>query len=189
VKELPQRKQTRLKDYDYSRNGAYFITLCVKDHAKLLCEIVNGHSELTKYGRVVEHEINNIPLIRKECVVDTFVIMPNHIHLIVQIVVGGDGNRPVLPKWAKQERQAEQEQEQRADCHPPLRRKSVSNMVQGLKGAVARRVGFSFWQRSFHDHIIRDERDYNRIAEYIETNPQNWQDDCYYMNEDGYGPS
>jgi REP element-mobilizing transposase RayT len=166
-----------LKGYDYSRNGAYFLTLCVKDRAELLCEIVNGHAELTEYGRIVEHEIKNIPIIRKECIVDKYVIMPNHIHMIVQIVVVGDGNRPVCV-----------EQEPRADCHPPQRPKSISNMVQGLKGAVTRRVGFSFWQRSFHDHIIRDERDYDRIAEYIENNPQNWQNDCFYVDGDGYAP-
>jgi REP element-mobilizing transposase RayT len=196
MKELPQRKQTRLKGYDYSRNGAYFLTLCIKDRAELLCEIVNGHSKLTEYGRIVEHEIKNIPIIRKECIVDKFVIMPNHIHMIVQLV-GGDGNRPVapnrpaLPKCADPEPRAEQElranPEPRADCHPPLRG-SVSNMVQGLKGTVTRHAGFSFWQRSFHDHIIRGDRDYDRIAAYIENNPQNWRDDCFYVDRDGNTP-
>jgi REP element-mobilizing transposase RayT len=56
-------------------------------------------------------------------------------------------------------------------------------MVQGLKGAVTRCVGFSFWQRSFHDHIIRDECDYCRIAEYIENNPRNWRNDRFHVGE------
>jgi REP element-mobilizing transposase RayT len=62
-------------------------------------------------------------------------------------------------------------------------------MVQGLKSVVTRHIGFSLWQRSFHDHIIRDEHDYYRIAEYIKNNPQNWRDDRFYVDKDGYTPS
>ena len=99
--------------------------------------------------------------------------MPNHIRMIVQIV-GGDGNRPAEMRVHNQN--------QRADCHLPLRR-SISNMVQGLKGAVTRRLGISIWQRSFHDHIVRDEAEYHRIWRYIDENPQRWYEDCYYTKE------
>jgi len=142
-KELLVRKSIRLKDYDYSSTGDYFVTICVKDGHMMLGEINNGKMILNGYGNTVKYEIENIHLIRKECIVEKYVIMPNHLHLIVQIV-GDDGNRP------------SETYDNRVDCHQPLRR-SIPNMVQGLKGAVTRRIGFSLWQRSYHDHIIRDE--------------------------------
>ena len=122
---------------------------------------------------IVPHkrEIENLSTIRKECVIDKFIIMPNHIHLILQIIQ--PENRSAVHN--------------RADCHPPLR-ESVSNMVQGLKGAVTREIEFSPWQRSFYDHVIRDEFDYNRIVEYIENNPANWVNDCLYVRDDNNRP-
>ena len=170
MKELPVRKNIRLKGYDYSQAGYYFITVCVKDRHEMLGEIINNRPVLSEYGLLVKREIENIPAIRKECIINNFVIMPNHLHMIAQIV-GNDGNRSAEPQ--------KNDVSQRADCHPPLR-KSLSNMVQGLKGAVTRRIGFSLWQRSFHDHIIRNEQDCMRIAEYIENNPLNWEKDCFF---------
>ena len=166
-KELPVRKKIRLDGYDYSQAGYYFVTICVKGGHEILGEITNDQIILNEYGLVVTQEIQNIPVIRKECFVIKFVIMPNHIHLIVQLV-GDDGNRPGT--------------ERRADCHPPLR-KSVSNMVQGFKGAVTRQIGFSIWQRSFHDHIIRNEAEYRRICQYIDENPARWVEDRHYVKK------
>jgi REP element-mobilizing transposase RayT len=122
--------------------------------------------QLSEYGVIADNEIKNIPIIRDEIEIDCYVIMPNHIHLIA-CIAGADDNRPA------------NRLEQRADCHPPLR-KSIPNMVQGFKGAVTRQIGFSIWQRSYHDHIIRNEQDYACIAEYIENNPQRWEQDCFY---------
>ena len=121
MRELPRRKQNRLKGYDYSRKGAYFLTICTKNRYEMLGRIIDKQSVLNEYGLIVKQEIENIPAIRKECVIDYFVIMPNHVHIIVRIV--GDNNNCTMDK--------------RADYHPPLG-KSVSNMVQGLKGAVTR---------------------------------------------------
>ena len=142
----------------------------------MLGKIVNNEQRLNKYGLIVKQEIKNIPKIRKECVVDKFVVMPNHLHLIVQFTegdnVGDDGNRPAGSV------------NHRADCHPPLR-KTISNMVQGLKGAITRQIGFSLWQRSFHDRIIRNEADYHRIWQYIDENPAKWTEDRYYNQAGG----
>ena len=89
-KELPIRKSIRLKDYDYSQAGYYFITICTK---KLLCRIIDDQSVLNEYGNIVKREIELLPAIRKECIIENFVVMPNHIHLIVHLV-GADGNPP-----------------------------------------------------------------------------------------------
>ena len=172
--ELPTRKNMRLKDYDYSQNGAYFLTLCVKDRHEMLGEVKNGQSLLNEYGVVIKEEIENISIIRKECVIEKFVIMPNHIHLIAKIttIVGDDGNRPVASRSDCVT--------PRSDFHPPLRR-SIPNMVQGLKGAVTRKIGFSLWQRGYHDRIIRNEDEYLRIRRYIDENPAKWEDDIYFI--------
>ena len=154
----PKRKLNRLKNYDYSQEGAYFVTICTKNHESFFGAVENGQLVLNKYGLAVQQEIKNISTIRKECTADIFVVMPNHIHLIVQLVnlgVGDDGNRSVS-------------------------KRTISNMVQGLKGAVTRQLGFCPWQRSFYDHIIRNEQDYIRIAQYIQNNPLTWKDDCYF---------
>ena len=171
MKELPVRKSIRLKGYDYSIAGSYFITICIEDGHEMLGKIVNGQAILSEYGMVVKQEIENISDIRKECVVENYVIMPNHVHMIVQIV-GDDGNRPAEPHM--------NDANTRADYHPPLR-KSLSNMVQGLKGAVTRQIGFSLWQRSFHDRILRNEEEYQIRWQYIGNNPAKWAEDEYFV--------
>jgi len=181
MNEKPTRKKNRLDGHDYSQAGAYFVTICVKDRHELLGEIVGDgqvhpvQSKLSDIGRLVEREINRVQSIRKECSVDTFVIMPNHIHLIVRITVVDVGDDCHRPEDTRNTQIAS-----RADCHPPLR-KSLPNMVQGLKGAVTRQLGFSIWQRAYHDHIIRSQNDYARIAEYIDNNPACWTEDMYYI--------
>ena len=185
MNDYPQRKLNRLKDYDYSLEGAYFVTICVKNMREVLGKIVNKQPVLSEYGLVIVREIEYISKIRKECVVEKYVVMPNHIHMIVHIV-GDDGNRPVVLRWACPAQTDDCSgklrtdcENKRADCHPPLR-KSVSNMVQGFKGAVTRQIGYSIWQRSYYDHIIRNEDEYRKIWEYIDANPTNWGEDEYY---------
>ena len=156
MNDYPQRKPNRLKDYDYSLEGAYFVTICVKNMREILGKIVNEQLVLSEYGLVIEREIECISRIRKECFVEKFVVMPNHIHMILHIV-GDDGNRPAR-----------------------IRGNSVSNMVQGFKGAVTRQIGYSIWQRSYYDRIIRNDDEYQKIWEYIDTNPANWNEDEYY---------
>ena len=130
--ELPVRKSNRLKGYDYSQNGAYFITICTKNRQEILGKIINERSILNEYGLVVKREIEKISVIRKECDIKQFVIMPNHIHLIVQIIsdtVGDDGNRPAGNNAHPNNGTNMQ---QRADCHVKRGKivyKSNGNMV------------------------------------------------------------
>jgi REP element-mobilizing transposase RayT len=213
MNNCPTRKPNRLRHYDYSRNGAYFVTVCVKDGRELLGRIVGDdgnrpvytesgiavgddgnrpvYIELSKYGKIVETEIKNIPLIRKEIRIDHYVIMPNHVHMIA-CITRDEGNRPAYtePGGIAVGDDGNRPENQRADCHPPLR-KSIPNMVQGFKGAVTRRIGFSIWQRSYNDHIIRNEEDYNRVAEYIGNNPRTWrpESDGIAVGDDGNRPA
>ena len=163
--DLPKRKPTRLKNYDYSSCGAYFITICTRDKQKILCDIVGDGAhdvpqiKLSQIGKIVEKYIlstNNIP----ELTVDKFVIMPNHIHLILLLQNENGTSRAPSPTNNK-----------------------ISHSISTLKRFVNKDVGYNVFQRSFHDHIIRDERDYLKIWNYIDTNPQKWNEDCFYAEK------
>lgn len=151
--ERKTRKQIRLKSYNYSQNGYYFITICTKDRNELLCkkgpELKEDNTfELSEMGTIVDNSINNIEEIYPEVKVDYYVIMPNHIHLILNI--DSDANI------------------------------SVSKIIQQTKSWVTKKVGFPIWQKSFYDHIIRNEQDYYQIVNYIQMNPLKWENDRYY---------
>ena len=158
VNEFPKRKPTRLKKYDYSTPGAYFITICTKERNQLLSKITVGEglctlpkNELTEIGESVEQSIKYIDINYNGVKIDKYVIMPNHIHLIVVLDdSGGYGN-------------------------PPLQ-----DVIHGLKLFTTHKFGGCLWQRSYHDHIIRDDEDYRKIWEYIDTNPLKWEQDCFY---------
>lgn len=157
---LPQRKPNRLPNFDYSSPGAYFITVCTKDHKCILGHIVGASIarpptvQLSDYGRIVEKAIREIPEHYPAIAVDHYTVMPNHIHLLLQINTDENGRAMLAP--------------------------TVSVVVQQLKGAVSKRIGRSIWQKLFHDHVIRGEKDYLKIWEYIETNPARWKEDCFY---------
>ena len=164
--DLPNRKPTRLKYYDYSQNGYYFITICTHNKQKTLCDIVGEGLalpliNLSPIGLIAERELLNVTMHYSNVIIDKYVIMPNHIHLIIRI------SERINPF--------------------PTKKFDISNIVGKYKAAVTRKVGNAFmhsekplWQRSFHDHIIRDENDYLKIWNYIDTNPQKWREDCFY---------
>ncbi len=166
--ELPKRKKIRLDGYDYSSCGAYFVTICVKDRHELLGEIIVGddahivpHVQLSQYGMVAQKYMDGIIGINK-CV-----IMPNHIHMIIitdERKSGTMSNPENGTMWASS----------------PTTRQSISQLIKSFKILVTKEIGFSIWQRSFHDHIIRNEQDYLKIWKYIDTNPQKWEEDCFY---------
>jgi len=165
--ELPKRKNIRLKCYDYNQNGAYFVTVCVKDRHELLGKIVGddahivpSYIEHSEYGNIVEKHIKNINNSYEDVLVDKYVIMPNHIHMIIKI------NREDGTMWASSPTTAK-----------------IPNIIRSLKILVAKECGFSFWQRAYHDHIIRNEADYLRIWQYIDENPAKWTEDTYYCEK------
>ena len=142
--ELPQRKKNRLENYNYSENGAYFITICVKDRKKILSDIVGDDAHIVpkRIGLIVEKYIKNAREIEK------YIIMPDHVHMIIRINNGT----------------------MRASS--PTNR--ISSIVRSIKVLATKEVGKPIFQRSFYDHIIRNQEDYNEIWEYIENNPKKW---------------
>ncbi len=160
---LSERKRTRLAHYDYGRSGAYFITICTHDRRCTLSRIVGEVSPLPKLsvaGCIAEQCILDIHSHYPTYTVDHYVIMPNHIHIL--ILNRGEYGR--------------------GDPSP-----TVIEVVGWLKYRMTKEInekkgtnGASQFQRSFHDHIVRDRDDYLRIAKYIQENPQRWQYDCFY---------
>ena len=164
MESLQQRKSNRLERYDYGQSGFYFITICTKDMSKLFGIIPYSvgadiiRPQLSAIGEIVKNAIDKISHVYPSVTVDCYIIMPNHIHMILIITNNGRIiSAPTTPKII-----------------------TVPKIVGYFKQYVSRTLGFSPWQKSYHDRIIRDEVEYNRIAQYIENNPINWEKDCFY---------
>ncbi|MDT4328722.1 transposase [Methylomonas sp. MS20] len=169
------RKSIRLLGYDYSQAGLYFITLCTHDRLPLFGSIVERAMIFSEVGKIAQEEWQKTNTIRSHIVLHEFVIMPNHFHAIVE-TVGAHCMRPDSPDIE----QTKQERVQRAP--------TLGDVVRGYKSAVTKRVrnlnglpDFKIWQRNYYEHIIRNETAYLKIAEYIQTNPQRWLEDTYYV--------
>ena len=166
-KELPVRKNIRLKEYNYSQNGAYFLTVCVKNGHNILWKqgfnvgANRVRPQLSDLGNVVEDEINKIDAVYKNASVNKFVIMPNHVHMII-FLQNNDCNLDI------------------DNCERTRFAPTISRIIKQTKGLITKRIGYSIWQSSFHDRIIRDEAEYRHIWHYIDNNPLNWSEDVYF---------
>jgi len=161
--ELPKRKQNRLTEYDYSTANAYFITVCTNNRKNLLWKDVGKSIDrpenipLTNLGMTVKQVIHDIPKHYPAITVDHAVVMPNHIHLLLQINTDTDGR--------------------------PLAAPTISTVINQTKGVVSKKAGFSIWQKGFYDHVIRSEQDYLDTWNYIEGNPSKWAEDKLYISD------
>ena len=154
--DLPNRKNNRLENFDYGQNGMYFITICTQNRRKILCEIVGGGAldapkiKLSEIGKIAEKHIlstNNIP----EITVDKYVIMPDHIHLLLWVRdINGTSKAPSPTN------------------------NLISHSISTLKRFINKDVGYNIFQRSYYDHVIRNQHDYDETWKYIDNNPINW---------------
>ena len=179
MKKYYEHKQHRLKNYNYSNNGSYFITICVKQRECLLGNIVavDAHGDrlfpdnnrtpeemndiipqiiLSEYGKTAEKYILSGNTAYNNLTVDTYVIMPNHIHIILSVC-----NDDFVCK--------------EKPCHD-----LVPTYVSTLKTLITKDIGFSIFQDNFHDRIIRNEDEYEKIWKYIDLNPTTWAEDKFY---------
>lgn len=171
ILNLPQRKLQRLKNYDYNQNGAYFITICAHDHLQLFGKIENGISILNEFGYIVEKHIQIMSTLYEDIDIDKCVVMPNHIHIIIVIC------------------------RERIECVPQSdpTKSQIAKIIQAYKSSVTKEIreisrngthemrSLQIWQKSYHDHIIRNEAEYKKIWEYIDTNLLKWELDKYYV--------
>lgn len=170
---MRNRKSIRLPGYDYSKPGAYFVTICVKDHTHLFGSIQNSAMRENEFGKIVRKCWNDLPNHYPSVKLDAFVIMPNHIHGI--IVILDDDHDDVVAGLKPATTSAP------TNTNTP-KRHGLSEIIRALKTFSARRInemrnspGISVWQRNFYEHIIRNEHALNQIRKYIEANPANWQ--------------
>ncbi len=160
---LPVRKVHRLREFDYSGCGAYFITVCTKNRKPLFWETVGASIArpqdipLSPYGMIVDTAIQNIHTHYPTVQVDKYVVMPNHIHLLLRIT-GSENGRPMVAP-------------------------TVSTVIQQFKGIVTKQLGFPVWQKLFFDHIIRNQSDYQEVWKYIDNNPLDWESDRFFLEE------
>ena len=151
--EFVQRKINRISEFDYGVNGAYFVTICTQNRRKILSQIVGDGFPVPKtIGLLAEEYIKQIPQKYSGVYVDKYVIMPDHIHMLLRIDCGTGNPSPTL-----------------------------GNIVGWYKYQVTKTYnkrtsmnGVRLFQRSYYDHVVRNQQDYNEIWEYIENNPRKW---------------
>lgn len=154
------RKKNRLKGYDYSSNASYFLTVCSDKRKEIFSQIVFDNTvganivRLSKIGQKIENCVLKIEEIYPCVFVDNYIIMPNHIHLILTI----DTNRR------------------------PMVAPTVATVIKQFKGAASKEAGTSIWQKGYYDHIIRNENDFNETMKYITFNAQKLDEDKYFKN-------
>ena len=156
MEKFLSRKHPRMKNFDYSENGYYFLTICVKEKQKILSDIV-GRSVLdapdvvlTEEGKIVEKYIESINNV-KNVFVEKYVIMPDHVHILIFVdeALGVSGT-------------------------PRPTNSVISHTVSGFKRLCNKEIGENIWQTSFYDHVIRNQKDYEKHYLYIEDNPVSW---------------
>ncbi|MBO9998083.1 MAG: transposase [Cyanobacteria bacterium SID2] len=166
------RRSIRLKHYDYSQSGWYFITICTAQRLCLFGEIVDGNMIPNAFGKIAIAQWQHSATLRQEITFDAWVLMPNHIHSIVVISQHRNPtNNAKYGGFAKR------------------KPKSLSTFVSGFKGATTRQInhlrnspGGTIWQRNYYEHIIRNETALTQIRDYIATNPMRWTDDQLHPN-------
>lgn len=195
---LPQRKSPRAKWHDYA-GAEYFITICTKNRKLLFGEIKNGAIQLTEIGECLKRQIEITEQLRKgDVLIPLYCIMPNHVHLIVILQ---STRRDASNASAQNTSNASDNQNEfsNADVQGEInyadargaslqmfgpQSYNLGAVVRGIKSSVtkyANENGIDFaWQSRYYDHIVRNQHDMNRIAEYIENNPAKWELDCFY---------
>ena len=177
IPQIHHRESYRLKGYDYTQSGAYFITICTNDSIHFFGEIINGEMILNDVGKVTHEYLNEIPNHFSNVKVGEFVVMPNHVHCVIILDnafgIDGAGTSHVM---------SVQIPEKKLNAFSKPIPGSVSVIIQQFKASVKRWCNKNNheefkWQSRFHDVIIRDEISYKRIANYILDNPKKWGED------------
>ena len=166
--DSPRRRSIRLRGYDYSTPGAYFITVCTQNRLPLFGEVANDKMASNRLGEVVQNSWEKLPDHYDDLILDAFVLMPNHVHGVIILEDGttgvGAGFKPALPA--------------------SRRRHGVPEIVRAFKTFSARRInkmrespGTPVWQRGFYDHVIRNQHELGRVRAYVMDNPRKWSED------------
>lgn len=182
------RRSIRLKGYDYSSAGAYFVTIVTWQRECLLGDVVNGTMNLNRQGHIVHDAWFDLKNHYRHVELGEFVIMPNHVHGIIILVddsrggssVSGETNLPDITPAGMDNLLINQTR----PYVKPKPRHGLPEIIRAFKSFSAKRInrlrrmdGIPVWQRNYYEHIIRNEREMDNITRYIETNPLRWNDD------------
>lgn len=186
--EKHHRRSIRLKGYDYTQAGAYFVTLVTWRRDEIFGRVAAGSVQLSPLGQIVQDEWQRSIGIRKEIILhhDEFIIMPNHMHAIVRIIptVAG-GARPENGDGVEEGARPIQEEEGARRAPQQIIPKSLGAFIAGFKSSVTSRARreldlTAVWQRNYYDHIIRNENEFRAIWNYIDANPRKWEADQFH---------
>ncbi len=179
-------ESTRLKYWDYSDPGFYFVTICTKNMVDCFGEIVDGKMILNELGYIVKYCWRDLPNHYKNCILDSYIIMPNHFHGIIQIIraVRVGVVRDVSVETIHESSLREPPQRVRRETPNTKQRRQMllSKIIGRFKMQSSKKINmvnrtiYFHWQKSFYDHIIRTQESLWNIREYIKNNPRNW--DC-----------
>ncbi len=162
--EFYNRKNTRLKNYDYGKTGVYFVTICTQDRKRVLSSIVGTdvpdgpkgiHVDLLPYGKTADRIINQMNDFYENINVKSYVIMPDHVHIILYI----KGSREKGPSRTSV---------------PTIQKSTLSRFVSTFKRFCNKEYGYNIWQARSRDHVIRNREDYEEHLKYIRNNPLRW---------------
>lgn len=195
--QIHHRRSIRLKGYDYSQAGAYFVTICVHQRECLLGNIVNGEMQLSRFGKIVSYTWQDLPKHYPHAVLDEFCIMPNHVHFVivftddcrdgsfrlsqVSLPACRDGSRGLTETSPITNILLTEAPLPAQETHPNARH-PLSEVIRAFKSFSAKRInalrkttGDPFWQKNYYERVIRNDREWNAIAWYILKNPLHWQ--------------
>lgn len=180
--EKHHRQSLRLKGYDYTSAGMYFITICTHQRQCLFGEIVAGEMQLSNDGKIVRSHWLKLPKYHPHLQLDAFVVMPNHFHGILVLTDTSVG----AGLAGNQSMRTEKPETKPAPTHiaAPTNHHGIPEIIRGFKTFSARRInqrqkvsGVPVWQRNYYEHIIRNETSLQRLQQYIHNNPFSWQED------------
>lgn len=163
--DIHNRKSIRLKGYDYSKEGLYFITICTQNRECLFGEIINGKMILNNAGKMVEEIYNELSDVYKNIKFLEFVIMPNHFHSIIEILDNNRATTRVAPTIG--------------DIIGAFKSLTTNKYIKMVKIGLVPPFDKRIWQRNYFENIIRNEKAYLKILEYIKNNPLKWDEDKY----------
>ena len=168
-----RRRATRLYGYDYAQTAGYFVTMCVQHQGCLFGKIIDGQTQLNETGKIVVECWRRIPQHFSSAELDVCVVMPNHIHGVILLDTRGTS----LPPRSQPNRSGEV-------SSPTLGQVVAYFKFQSTKYINEHRdmPGARVWQRNYYDHVIRDERDLQRIRQYVTDNPMRWELDLLHPN-------
>jgi len=165
---LPNRKKLRYKGFDYSSYATYFITICTDKRRFIFGDVVDGVMQLSSFGQIVDIEFKNFHTFHDNTQIVNYVIMPNHVHILLSLISND------LEYLAKEEA-------------PQLNNNSIPKIIQRFKAGITRTINAEnnytpkkiIWQKSYHDRIIRNEKEFEIFHNYIDINPTKWSEDCH----------